>query len=49
MLKKHLQQLAKMSGGALKKQRYEKFRAMGQFVEAAAEPPRTETAGAPAK
>ena len=49
VLKKHLQQLAKMSGGALKKQRYEKFRAMGQFVEAAAEPPRTETAGAPAK
>ena len=35
VLKKHLSQLAKLSGEALKNQRYEKFRAMGRFIEAA--------------
>ena len=36
VLKKHLSQLAKLSGESLKEQRYDKFRAMGRFVEAAA-------------
>ena len=36
VLKKHLAQLAKLSGEELKKQRYEKFRTMGKFIEAAA-------------
>ena len=42
VLKKHLSQLAKLSGAELKDQRYEKFRAMGNFIEAAAEPPKTD-------
>ena len=38
VLKKHLSQLVKLSGESLKEQRYDKFRAMGRFVEAAAAP-----------
>ena len=36
VLKKHLAQLAKLTGEELKNQRYEKFRAMGKFIESAA-------------
>ena len=49
VLRKHLSQLSKMNGETLKAQRYEKFRAMGKFVEAAAaetaEPPCAENTG----
>ena len=37
-IKKHLAQLKRMTGEELKAQRYEKFRAMGRFIEAPPEP-----------
>ena len=52
VLKKHLSQLAKLNGETLKNQRYEKFRAMGEFVEAAVgttEPPDGENSGGQTK
>ena len=42
VLARHLRELRKFSGTKLREQRYAKFRAMGRFAEAAAEPAATE-------